>query len=185
MQLRDCVREDIPAIAAIYAHYVLHSSATFEEVPPTAVEMAVRFDALRGQGLPYLVAELDGKVAGYASAKLYRMRSAYRFTLENSIYIDHTMVRRGIGRALLAELILRSEVLGYRQMIATIGDSGNQASINLHLAGGFTHAGVFRSVGFKFKRWLDTVMMQRCLGEGDTSQPGKSAAKQPKRSARS
>lgn len=163
MQLRDCVRGDIPAITAIYAHYVLHSSATFEELPPTIGEMEARFEAVRSLALPYLVTEVDGKIVGYASAKPYHTRSAYRFTLENSIYLDHTMVRRGIGRVLLNELIQQCKTLGYRQMIAIIGESSNQASISLHAAAGYTHVGVLRSVGFKFGRWLDTVLMQRSL----------------------
>jgi L-amino acid N-acyltransferase YncA len=169
--LRDATAADLPTVTAIYAHHVLHGTASFEEAPPSLAEMTARFDAIAACGLPYLVAEADGRVAGYAYASLYRTRSAYRFTLEDSIYIDHGMQRRGLGRALLAQLLARSEALGYRQMIAVIGDSQQAASIGLHRALGFEYAGVYRSVGFKFGRWLDTVLMQRSIGGGDRTVP--------------
>lgn len=174
--LRDATPADLPAITAIYTHHVLFSTATFEEIPPPLAEMTARFDAIAAQSLPYLVAEVDGAVAGYAYASLYRTRSAYRFTLEDSIYIGHGMHRRGLGRALLAALLARSEALGYRQMIAVIGDSTQAASIGLHHALGFTHAGLYRSVGLKFGRWLDTVLMQRSMGEGDRTAPPTASA---------
>lgn len=169
--VRDATPADLPAITEIYTHHVLYGTATFEEIPPSLTEMTSRFDAIAAQSLPYLVAELDGAVAGYAYATPYRTRSAYRFTLEDSIYIDHRMHRHGLGRALLATLLARSETLGYRQMIAVIGDSAQAASIGLHRALGFTHAGVYRAVGLKFGRWLDTVLMQRSMGEGDGTAP--------------
>ena len=171
MQLRDCVPGDIAAVTAIYAHHVLYSTASFEEAPPSLAEMTARFDTVRAQGLPYLVAETGGKVAGYVYATLYRPRSAYRFTLEHSVYIDQASRGRGIGRALLTELLRQCEGLGYRQMIAVIGDSGNQASIGLHTALGFTPAGILRSAGFKFGRWVDSVLMQRSMGDGDMTLP--------------
>jgi L-amino acid N-acyltransferase YncA len=171
MRLRDCTREDIPAVAAIYAHHVLNSTATFEELPPTVEDMAARYDAVRALGTPYIVAEIDGRVAGYSSATIYRARSAYRYTLENAVYIDGNLRGTGLGRALLGELLPRCEALGYRQMIAVIGDSENHASIGLHAAMGFERVAFLRSVGFKFGRWLDSILMQRALGLGDANTP--------------
>lgn len=167
--IRDLRPDDLDAVAQIYAHYVLHGAASFEETPPSLEEMALRYQKVRALGLPWLVAEADGVVAGYAYAAPFRERSAYRFTLENSVYVDAAHLRMGIGRGLLAELIERCEALGYRQMIAAIGDSGNHGSIRLHRALGFEDAGVYRSVGMKFGRWLDVVLMQRSLGEGNRS----------------
>ncbi len=157
---------DIPAIAAIYARHVLHGTASFEEVPPDEAEMARRRADILARGLPYLVAECEGRLAGYAYAGLYRTRSAYRFTLENSVYVADGMGRRGIGRALLEPLIGICEAAGYRRMIAVIGDSANHGSIGLHAACGFRLVGVLPAVGFKFGRWLDSVLMERPLGEG-------------------
>lgn len=162
---------DVPVIAAIYAHHVLHGTASFEEVAPTVEDIARRRAGLLEQGFPYLVAEIDGCVVGYAYAGFYRVRSAYRFTVEDSIYIHPDWERRGIGRALLPELIVRCETLGYRQMVAVIGGADNAGSIGLHAAFGFEHAGRLPSVGFKFGRWLDSVLMQRPLGDGDRSLP--------------
>ena len=170
--IRDLRPGDLDAVAQIYAHHVLHGTATFEEVPPSLDEMALRYQKVRARGLPWLVAELDdGSVAGYAYAAPFRERSAYRFTLENSVYIGAAHHRKGAGRALLTELIARCETLGYRQMIAAIGDSGNYASIALHGALDFREVGVYRTVGMKFGRWLDVVLMQRSLGEGGLSLP--------------
>jgi L-amino acid N-acyltransferase YncA len=163
--------DDLAAITDIYAHHVGHGSASFEEVPPDRAELARRREDVLQRGLPHLVAEIDGVVAGYAYAGLYRTRSAYRFTVEDSIYVRHDCGRRGVGRVLLPALILACEQAGFRQMIAVIGDSGNAASIGLHAAFGFTHAGVLRSVGFKFGRWIDCVLMQRPLGLGDSDLP--------------
>lgn len=161
----------MPAITAIYAHFVLHGSGTFEEIPPSLQEMTARRARVLAEGLPHLVAELDGAVAGYAYATIYRSRSAYRFTAEDSIYVHHERAGSGIGSALLGELIDRCEALGCRQMIAVIGDSENRASIGLHEKFGFRPAGELRSVGYKFGRWIDTVRMQRALGAGDSTPP--------------
>ncbi len=169
--IRDARAADLPAIQPIYAHHVLHGLASFEETPPDAAELRRRFDEVRGRGLPYLVAEADGVLLGYGYCNLFRTRSAYRHTLEDSIYVKPGMEGRGVGRALLAALIDRSTALGYRQLIAVIGDSGNVASIGLHASLGFAHAGVLRASGFKFGRWVDTVLMQRALGAGDANPP--------------
>ncbi len=169
--IRPTTPADIPAITRIYAHAVLHGTATFELEPPDEAEMMRRFDKLRAGNFPYVVAEIDGAVAGYAYAGLFRERPAYRFTVEDSIYIAPEMHRRGIGRALLMRLIADTEAAGFRQMMAVIGDSANTGSIAVHRACGFKDAGVFEAVGFKFGRWLDTVQMQRALGPGATTTP--------------
>jgi phosphinothricin acetyltransferase len=169
--IRPTTLADIPAIARIYAHAVLHGTATFELEPPDETEMTRRFDKLRDGQFPYVVAEIDGAVVGYAYAGPYRERPAYRFTVEDSIYLAPDAQGRGIGRALLTRLIADSEARGFRQMVAVIGDSAQAASIALHRACGFRDAGVFEAVGFKFGRWLDTVQMQRALGPGATTQP--------------
>ena len=166
MLLRDARDDDMSAIQAIYAHHVLHGTASFEEEPPPLAEMQRRRADVSARGLPYLVAEIDGQVAGYSYATPYRARSAYRFSIENSVYVDHARHRRGIGRALLGELIARCERGEWRQMIAVIGDSAQGASIGLHESAGFRHIGTLQAVGLKFGRWLDTVLMQRALGEG-------------------
>ncbi|MCW2248927.1 phosphinothricin acetyltransferase [Azospirillum fermentarium] len=158
---------DVAAITAIYAHHVLNGTASFEEVAPDAAEIARRRAGMLAQGFPYLVAEIGGEVVGYAYAGLYRTRSAYRFTAEDSIYIHPDRARQGIGRALLPELLDRCTALGYRQMVAVIGGTDNLGSIGLHAAFGFTHAGRLPAVGFKFGRWIDSVLMQRPLGDGD------------------
>ena len=163
--------EDVPAIQSIYAHHVLHGLASFEEVPPDVQEMVRRREEVLGRCLPYLVATIDGAVAGYAYASPYRTRSAYRYTLEDSVYIAHDQVGRGIGRTLLGALIPLCEAAGYRQIVAVIGDSGNAASIGLHAAFGFAHVGSLPSVGFKLGRWVDSVLMQRALGSGDGTAP--------------
>jgi phosphinothricin acetyltransferase len=150
---------------------VLHGLATFEEEPPSIEELAGRFRDVTGRGLPYLVAEAGGVVAGFGYCAPYRLRSAYRYTLEDSIYVRHDMTGRGVGRALLEELIRRCERLGYRQIIAVIGDSANAGSIGVHAACGFLRVGVLRSAGFKFGRWVDSVFMQRPLGPGDSTRP--------------
>ena len=171
MQLRPATPEDIGAIRAIYAHHVLNGLASFEEEPPSETELRRRYDELTGRGLPYLVADFGGVVAGYAYCTLYRSRSAYRYSLEDSVYVRPDAQGRGIGKTLLGELIRRCEALGYRQMIAVIGDSANAASISLHESEGFLRVGTLRSVGFKFGRWVDSVIMQRPLGAGDGSPP--------------
>lgn len=154
---------------------MLNGLASFEEVPPGLDEMRRRFLDVTGRGLPYLVATTgsapDGVVLGYGYCTLFRPRSAYRYCLEDSIYVRQGMQGRGIGRTLLNALIERSAALGYRQMIAVIGDSGNAGSIGLHASLGFIRAGLLRSSGFKFGRWVDTVTMQRPLGQGDGNKP--------------
>ena len=166
MLVRDGRDDDIAQVQAIYAHHVLHGTASFEEEPPPLPEMARRRGEVLAKGLPYLVAEIDGRVAGYSYATPYRTRSAYRFSIENSVYVDHTRHRSGIGRALLTELIARCERGAWRQMIAVIGDSAQEPSIGLHASLGFRHVGTLQSVGLKFGRWLDTVLMQRALRSG-------------------
>lgn len=170
--LRPSEERDAAAITAIYAHHVLHGVASFEEVPPDCAEIARRRDAIIERGLPYMVAEREERVVGYCYASPYRTRSAYRFTLEDSIYVDAAVIGRGIGRALLSELIERCAALGYRQMVAVIGGSEQWPSIRLHEALGFARVGVLPAVGFKFGGWVDTVLMQRSLGEGAATAPG-------------
>src|SRR5258708_7585842 len=171
MLVRDACDDDMPSVQAIYAHHVLHGSASFEEEPPALAEMQRRRADVLARGLPYLVAELDKRVAGYAYATPYRTRSAYRFTIENSVYVDQARHRAGVGRALLTELIARCERGDWRQMIAIIGGSGHAASIGLHVALGFRQVGTLQSVGLKFGRWHDTVLMQRPLGLAATAAP--------------
>jgi phosphinothricin acetyltransferase len=170
--IRDAADSDIPVITAIYGHAVRHGLASFETEAPDEAEIARRRAAVVALGLPYLVAELPAAgVVGYAYAGPYRPRPAYRFSLENSIYVAPDRQGAGIGRALLPALLGRSEALGYRVMIAVIGDSANRASIRLHEGCGFTHIGVLPSVGWKHGQWLDTVLMTRALGPGDTQPP--------------
>jgi phosphinothricin acetyltransferase len=148
---------------------VLEGLASFEYEPPGEAEMRRRFDAIVTGGYPYVVAELDGRLIGYAYASAFRTRPGYRFAVENSVYVATDVQRSGAGKALLAELIARCTAAGFRQMIAVIGDSGNAASIGLHRRLGFTYCGVIHSLGWKHGRWLDSVYMQRALGEGDTT----------------
>jgi len=169
--VRDAAEADLPAVQAIYARHVLHGLASFEEVPPETAELAARRAAVLAQGLPYLAAEIEGRLVGYAYAGAYRPRPAYRHTIEDSVYVADGQAGRGIGRALLAGLIERCEAGPWRQMVAVIGDSSNTASIALHEALGFSRVGTFRSIGFKFGRWVDTVLMQRALGPGDAAPP--------------
>ena len=163
---------DVATVAAIYAHHVRHGIASFEEVPPQPDEIARRRADILALGLPYLVAEQGDQVVGYAYASRYRTRSAYRYAVEDSIYIEAEKVGRGIGRALLGDLIGRCTALGYRQMVAVIGGSETRPSIRLHETLGFTRAGVLRAIGFKFGSWIDCVLMQRALGSGATTFPG-------------
>ena len=162
---------DVAQIAAIYAYHVLHGLASFEEVPPDIDELASRRRDILARGLPYLVVEQSGRVLGYCYAGPYRTRSAYRFTLEDSIYIDQAEVGRGLGRALLATLLDRCVELGYRQMVAVIGGSETWPSIRLHAALGFTRVGLLPAVGFKFGSWVDIVLMQRALRRGGAVPP--------------
>jgi phosphinothricin acetyltransferase len=171
LSIRAAGPTDIPAIARIYDHAVRHGTASFEIAPPDEAEMARRIRALLEGGYPHLVAERDGAVLGYAYAGPYRARPAYRWAVEDSIYVDPTAYRRGIGRALLDRLIAESTVRDFRQMIAVIGDSAQTASIELHRAAGFRLVGTIENVGFKFGRWLDSVIMQRALGPGAATKP--------------
>ena len=174
-EIRPATEADLPAITKIYEHAVLHGTATFELIPPDLAEMTRRYRALMDGGYPYLVAEVEGEVIGYAYAGPYRPRPAYRFTVENSIYLRPTIHRRGIGLRLLHRLLEECERRGYRQMIAVIGDSANSGSIGLHTVCGFQMIGTHPNVGLKFGRWLDTVMMQRALGEGAATVPADKA----------
>lgn len=171
LAIRDATAADMPEVAAIYAHSVLTSAATFEEIPPDAEEMTERLASRRAEGLPWLVAERDGRIVGYSYAAPYRARPAYRYTLEDSIYIAPDALGQGIGHALLAALIARCEQGPWRQLVAVIGDSANAGSIALHARLGFAHIGTMPAVGYKFGRWVDTVLMQRALGDGDRSRP--------------
>ncbi len=171
IELRPASLRDLPAIHSIYAHHVLHGLASFEEEPPSVEELERRYRDATSRGLPYLIAAAGGALAGYGYCAPYRARSAYRYALEDSVYVRHDMTGRGVGKALLAELVRRCEGLGYRQIIAVIGDSANVASIGVHAACGFLRVGTLRSVGFKFGRWVDSVYMQRPLGPGDASRP--------------
>jgi L-amino acid N-acyltransferase YncA len=170
-EIRPATEADLGAIAGIYEHAVRHGTATFELTPPDLAEMTRRFKALADGSFPYFVAALDGRVIGYAYAGPYRPRPAYRFTVENSVYLEPAIHRRGIGQQLLQRLIAECEARGYRQMIAVIGDSANAGSIGVHTKCGFQMIGTHPNVGFKFGRWLDTVMMQLALGEGATTVP--------------
>lgn len=166
--IRTAVLDDLPAITRIYAHYVLHGSGTFEEQPPDTREMTRRWQGLVEGGYPYLVAstvDAPEQVSGFAYAGPHKARSAYRFTVEDSIYIDPEAAGNGLGRGLLSELIEQSAAAGYRQMMGVVGDSGNTASQALHRSLGFRHVGTAEAVGFKHGRWLDIVYMQRSLGE--------------------
>lgn len=169
--VRDAAREDAPALLRIYAHHVANGFGSFEETPPDDAEMLRRFDGLSSRGYPWHVAVVDGDVLGYAYASPFRPRSAYRFTVEDSVYVAPEATRRGVGAMLLKTLIARCEAMGFRQMIAAIGDSGNVSSIGLHRAYGFEIECVLRSVGFKRGRWLDLVVMRRALGAGDAAAP--------------
>lgn len=169
--IRAATAVDIVAIAAIYRPAVLHGTASFEIDPPDDAEMARRFAAITDSGFPYLVAENQGGVVGYAYANAFRPRPAYRFTVEDSIYVAPEAKGKGIGRSLLDRLIEITTAAGFRQMIAVIGDSAQVPSIQLHRRAGFQFAGTYHAVGFKHGRWLDTVLMQRALGAGDTLPP--------------
>jgi phosphinothricin acetyltransferase len=176
MLVRLAAPHDLPAIQSIYAYHVLHGLASFEEEAPPLEEMRRRYEDVIRQGLPYLVAESTGEnqageVLGYGYCTLYRTRSAYRHTLEDSIYVKEGKQGKGVGKTVLAELILRCTALNYRQIIAVIGDSANVASIAVHASLGFVRSGSLRSSGYKFGRWVDTVFMQLPLGEGDGTKP--------------
>jgi L-amino acid N-acyltransferase YncA len=170
-QIRPTTTADLPAITAIYEHAVRFGTATFELEPPDVAEMTRRYQALMDGGYPYLVAGDGGTVLGYAYAGSYRARPAYRFAVENSVYLDPAAQGRGVGTQLMQALITESEKCGYRLMVAVIGDSANLASIGVHRRTGFQMVGTLQNVGLKFGRWLDTVLMQRALGEGSSTIP--------------
>ena len=180
VKLRSACSADIGAVTAIYAHYVLHGLASFEIDPPAEDEMARRHASVTTAGFPYLVAEADGLIAGYAYAAPYRTRAAYRYTVEDSVYIHHAYAGRGIGSALLPALIAACEAAGWRQMVAVIGDSANHASIRLHEKFGFARAGLLTAAGWKFERGVDSVLMQRALGAGDSVSPVNAPENQPR-----
>ena len=169
IEIREVKREDLPSIHAIYHDSVLTGTASWEVVPPDADEMQRRMEAILSQGFPYFVAVVGEQVAGYSYASSYRPRPGYRFTVENTIYVDNAYRRQGIAYKLLAHLIEACTERGFRQMVAVIGDSENQPSIDLHQKLGFEHVGVLPAIGFKFGRWLDSVLMQRALGDGHTT----------------
>ncbi|WP_334164696.1 GNAT family N-acetyltransferase [Phenylobacterium sp.] len=171
MKIREATAGDAEALAAIYGHHVLHGFGTFEEEPPDAAEMERRRVAIAERGLPYLVAELGPKILGFAYAGPFRLRAAYRYTVEDSVYVAPEAIGRGVGRATLAAVLDRCEAMGLRQVVAVIGDSQNEASIGLHRALGFQEAGVVRDVGFKLGRWVDIVTMQRPLNGGAATLP--------------
>ncbi|MCB0213265.1 MAG: N-acetyltransferase [Anaerolineae bacterium] len=175
ISIRPAALTDVPTIHEIYSFHVQHGLASWELTPPSLAEMQTRMSNLFEQGYPYFVAEIDGRVAGYAYAGAYRARLGYRYTVENSIYVHPQYQRKGLARVLMVELIEACEALGYRQMIAVIGDSGNTPSITLHQELGFVHIGTLPSIGFKHGRWLDCVLMQCPLGDGDQRLPDGSA----------
>ncbi|MFC5520902.1 GNAT family N-acetyltransferase [Polaromonas jejuensis] len=163
--------EDIPAITAIYAHHVLHGTGTFETEPPSVADMTARRADVLSKGLPYLVAEQHGKIAGFAYGNWFKPRPAYRYSVEDSIYLAPELHRQGLGRALLAELLARCEAVGIRKVMAIVGDSANAGSIGVHRALGFTQVGLIEACGWKFGAWRDIVILQKTLGPGDTQPP--------------
>lgn len=171
MIIRPATEHDADALAAIYGHAVLHGFGTFEEEPPSAADMEGRRRLIANRGLPYFAAEEDSHVLGFAYAGPFRPRAAYRYTLEDSVYVAPDAVGQGVGRALLTAVIAACEALGVRQLIAVVGDSGNEASLALHKSLGFEQTGIGHSVGFKHGRWVDIVTMQKALNGGDTRAP--------------
>lgn len=169
--IRPSREEDIPAITAIYSHQVLHSTGTFETEPPSVADMTTRRADVLSKGLPYLVAEEDGKIVGFAYGNWFKPRPAYRFSVEDSIYLAPDLHRKGLGRALLAELLARLEAVGVRKAMAVIGDSANAGSVGVHRSLGFTEVGTIASCGWKFGAWRDIVIMEKTLGAGDTQPP--------------
>ena len=169
--IRPSLESDLPAITAIYGHHVLHGTGTFETTPPTESEMAARRADVLAKGLPWLVLEEGGRVLGYAYCQWFKPRPAYRFSAEDSIYMHSDAAGKGLGRALLAELMKQAEAAGVRKLIAVIGDSGNAASVGVHKALGFEAVGTIRNCGWKFERWLDIVIMDKAIGEGAATRP--------------
>lgn len=171
MDIRRATRDDVPDIQAIYAYHVFNGTGTFEEAPPSVEDMERRFDAALGRGWPWLVATDASGILGYAYFSQYRDRTAYRYCAEDSIYVRDDVRGQGVGKALVAALLVAAEAAGFRQMIAVIGDEENVASVGVHASLGFRHAGLLRAAGLKFGRWLDVVLMQRALGAGDAAIP--------------
>jgi phosphinothricin acetyltransferase len=169
--IRPSEDRDVPAITAIYSHHVLKGTGTFETTPPTETDMAGRRADVLSKGLPYLVAEENGRVLGFAYCQWFKPRPAYRFSAEDSIYLHPDAAGKGLGKLLLAELARQAEAVGVRKLIAVIGDSANAGSVGVHRTLGFTPVGVFKSCGWKFGKWLDIVLMEKALGEGDTTPP--------------
>lgn len=169
--IRPSLDQDLPQITAIYAHHVLHGTGTFETDPPSVADMTTRRADVLGKGLPYLVAEQDGQVVGFAYGNWFKPRPAYRYSVEDSIYLAPDLHRQGLGRALLAELLARFEAVGIRKVMAIIGDSANAGSVGVHRALGFTQVGVVESCGWKLGAWRDIVIMQKTLGVGDSQPP--------------
>lgn len=167
---------DLPAITAIYAHHVLHGTGSFETEPPSVADMTARRADVLSKGLPYLVVEQDGKIAGFAYGNWFKPRPAYRYSVEDSIYMAPELQGKGLGRALLAELLARFEAVGIRKVMAIVGDSANTGSVGIHLALGFAQVGIVDSCGWKFGAWRDIVIMQKTLGLGDTQPPNEPAA---------
>lgn len=176
LTLRPSTDADVPAITAIYAHHVLHGTGTFETSPPGEHDMALRRLDVLARGLPYLVAEQQGRVVGFAYCQWFKPRPAYRYSAEDSIYLHPDVAGQGIGKQLLIALTHQAEAAGIRKLIAVIGDSGNTASIGVHRAVGFTQVGVIGACGWKFGRWLDIVLMEKPLGAGDRTPPQEGAA---------
>ncbi len=169
--IRPSTDADLPAITAIYSHHVLHGTGTFETAPPTEIDMASRRADVLAKGLPWLVAEQDGLVLGYAYCQWFKPRPAYRFSAEDSIYLHPDAAGKGLGKLLLAELTRQAEATGVRKLIAVIGDSNNDGSVGVHRALGFAPVGTLKSCGWKFGKWLDVVLMEKALGEGDSTPP--------------
>lgn len=184
VRIRPATEQDMPAIQEIYAHYVLSTTASFEEDPPTVAEMTARWQRVLARSLPYLVAMKGKRVVGYAYAGPFRERSGYRYTIEDSVYVAEDFLGRNVGNALMTALIERCTVLGFRQMIAIIGDSTNASSLALHSRHGFFVVGALSSTCFKFGRWVDAVLMQRILGDGDNSLPPKHPGRRKQRAKR-
>jgi L-amino acid N-acyltransferase YncA len=176
LTLRPSTDADVPAITAIYAHHVLNGTGTFETTPPTEADMANRRLDVLARGLPYLVAEQQGRVLGFAYCQWFKPRPAYRYSAEDSIYLHPDAAGQGLGKQLLAALMHRAQEAGTRKLIAVIGDSGNAGSIGVHRALGFKHVGTIQACGWKFGRWLDIVLMEKSLGEGDSTPPQEGAA---------
>jgi len=171
LAIRPCREEDVAAITAIYAHHVLHGTGTFETEPPSPAEMATRRADVLARNLPYLVAEEDGEVLGFAYCNWFKPRPAYRFSAEDSIYVSESARGKGLGAKLLGALSQAAESAGVRKLIAVIGDSANAGSIGVHRSQGFSHVGVLKDCGWKFGEWRDVVLMEKVLGEGSTTRP--------------